>query len=160
MLQELALTLFLIQAHDLHYVSVGWSIRHLMILRENYLGTFTHFSTLHEYLEMRKKRRPAGDPLEDKYREGNVRIRSFMHGINVRSHTLQSNALHVELNVAVMNAFLAAPAGIPGYESRTRPVEGSIGPCFVMHVPRLDVLLRLHEYFMGACLSIQLNEQL
>ena len=50
-----------------------------MILRNNYFGSFTHFSTLYEYLEKRKQKQPLGDPVDLQYREGGVSICRF-HG--------------------------------------------------------------------------------
>jgi hypothetical protein len=43
-----------------------------MIWRDNYFGSFTHFSTLSEYLDKRKRGFPLGDPVEQKYRKGKV----------------------------------------------------------------------------------------
>lgn len=43
-----------------------------MVLRDNYLGSFTHFSTLYEYLEKRSNGHTLGDPVVQKYREGHV----------------------------------------------------------------------------------------
>lgn len=45
-----------------------------MILRNNYFGSFTHFSTLYEYLEKRRLGQPLGDPVDLQYREGSVSI--------------------------------------------------------------------------------------
>jgi len=42
-----------------------------MVLRENYFGTFTHFTTLVEYLDKRANGQ-VGDPVEQKYRAGKV----------------------------------------------------------------------------------------
>lgn len=57
---------------DVVYKAWGWTIRHFMILRNNYFGSFTHFSTLYEYLEKRKQGQPLGDPVDLQYREGSV----------------------------------------------------------------------------------------
>jgi hypothetical protein len=57
---------------DVIYKAWGWTIRHFMILRNNYFGSFTHFSTLYEYLEKRKQGLPLGDPVDLQYREGSV----------------------------------------------------------------------------------------
>lgn len=46
-----------------------------MVLRDNYLGSFTNFSTLFEYIDKRKKNIPVGDPINLKYREGKVSAR-------------------------------------------------------------------------------------
>jgi hypothetical protein len=43
-----------------------------MVLRDNYFGSFTHFSTLVEYLEKRSRFNLIGDPLEMKHRPGKV----------------------------------------------------------------------------------------
>jgi hypothetical protein len=53
---------------------LGWTIRYFMVLRNNYLGSFTHFSTLSEYLEKRDKGLPIGDPIALKYRKGKVSV--------------------------------------------------------------------------------------
>ena len=41
-----------------------------MVLRDNYFGTFTHFSTLDEYIK--KPQHERGDPIELQYRAGSV----------------------------------------------------------------------------------------
>lgn len=69
---------------------MGWMVRHMFNvrklrrarcgassqlafyqLRDNYFGTFTHFVTLEEYRH-RHERNLQGDPLELKYRPGQV----------------------------------------------------------------------------------------
>ena len=57
---------------DVVYKAFGWTIRHFMILRDNYFGSFTHFSTLTEYLNKRNTGQPLGDPIHLQYREGHV----------------------------------------------------------------------------------------
>ena len=61
------------QLRNTVFKGFGWSIRYLMVLRDNYLGSFTHFQTLYEYLEKRKEKLPLGDPIWLKYRPGKVR---------------------------------------------------------------------------------------
>lgn len=51
--------------------TLGWAIRYFMVLRDNYFGSFTHFSTLTEYLEKRS-RGEVGDPVEKKWRPEKV----------------------------------------------------------------------------------------
>jgi len=63
---------YIIQLHDVAYKALGWSIRYFMVLRDNYFGSFTQFSTLNEYLEKRKRNLPPGDPIMEKYRKGKV----------------------------------------------------------------------------------------
>jgi len=48
-----------------------------MVLRDNYLGNFTHFSTLVEYLEKRSMSAFGGDPLEMKYQPKKVSKPAF-----------------------------------------------------------------------------------
>jgi hypothetical protein len=43
-----------------------------MVLRENYFGLFTNFSTLSEYLARRRLKMPLGDPAPEKYQPGKV----------------------------------------------------------------------------------------
>jgi hypothetical protein len=62
--------------HDVAFKPLGWTIRFFMILRDNYLGSFTQFSTLVEYLDKRR-RGILGDPLALKYRERKVSIGSW-----------------------------------------------------------------------------------
>lgn len=45
-----------------------------MVLKDNYFGSFTHYSTLAEFLEKQKAGEPLGDPVLKKYREGQVRF--------------------------------------------------------------------------------------
>lgn len=56
------------------YKTFGWTIRYLMILRDNYFGSFTHFSTLTEYLKKRESGQTLGDPIHLQYREGQVNL--------------------------------------------------------------------------------------
>lgn len=44
-----------------------------MVLRDNYFGSFTHYSTTREYLDKHTNDLPVGDPIEDKYRPKKVR---------------------------------------------------------------------------------------
>lgn len=57
-----------------------------MVLRDNYLGSFTNFSTLYEYLDRRRRKIPVGDPIEMKYREGKVRIFSYFIDTDLIDH--------------------------------------------------------------------------
>lgn len=65
--------IFPLQITDVAFKPLGWIIRYAMVLRDNYLGSFTNFSTLYEYLEKRKRGIAIGDPIASKYRKGNVR---------------------------------------------------------------------------------------
>ncbi|GJE95456.1 hypothetical protein PsYK624_116400 [Phanerochaete sordida] len=125
------------QTHDVIHKLCGWTIRHFMILRNNYFGSFTHFSTLYEYLEKRKQGQPLGDPVDLQYREGG------------------SNAMQIELDVSVPNGLVIMPVGLRGYESDQHEGEDpDMGTCVVMSLPELQIHLRSHEYFMELALNV------
>jgi hypothetical protein len=65
------------QAREIAFKPLGWSIRYLMVLRDNYFGSFTQFSTLDEYLSKRRRGLPVGDPIVEKYRPGKVRVSTY-----------------------------------------------------------------------------------
>jgi hypothetical protein len=60
------------QLNETVFRTFGWAIRYLLVLRENYFGSFTQFQTLSEYLNKRENNLPIGDPLKLKYRPGKV----------------------------------------------------------------------------------------
>ncbi|KAG1858104.1 hypothetical protein F4604DRAFT_1684988 [Suillus subluteus] len=114
------------------FKALGWCVRYLMVLRDNYLGSFTHFSTLVEYLEKRSINL-IGDPLEMKHRPGKVQV-----------------------SVQLQSGIMVLPAGLPGYEVRVAS-DGSfddIGASTVMACSVLQLDLRLHDYFMDASLNL------
>ncbi|KAI1795480.1 hypothetical protein LXA43DRAFT_1178514 [Ganoderma leucocontextum] len=125
---------------DIVYKAFGWTIRHFMIMRDNYFGSFTHFSTLTEYLNKRKTGQPLGDPIQLQYREG------------------QSNAMQVALSLEVDNGLIVVPAGLPGYEKciaecvHNSPED--LGPCLVLSLPALQVHLRTNDYYMEMSLNV------
>ncbi|KAL0573201.1 Macrophage colony-stimulating factor 1 receptor [Marasmius crinis-equi] len=127
-----------LDARNMVFKALGWSIRYLMIVRENYLGSFTQFSTLYEYLERKERGLPPGDPVSQKYREG------------------KANMLHVDLGVMVQNGMLLLPAGLPGHEISYSDGSASfgLGPCVVMTLPELQVHLRVHDHGMEMALNI------
>jgi hypothetical protein len=49
-----------------------------MVLKDNYIGSFTHFSTLYEFLDKKKRGVPLGDPIMLKYRAGKVRFMQYL----------------------------------------------------------------------------------
>ncbi|KAK0460992.1 uncharacterized protein EV420DRAFT_1746434 [Desarmillaria tabescens] len=122
------------------YKVVGWSIRYFMIIKDNYFGSFTHFSTLYEYLERKGLGLPPGDPVMDKYRKGHA------------------NMLQVDIFVRMDHGCVILPAGLPGYDRSCTIRSGSdevrIGPCLVLHIPELQLQLRMHDYFMDLSLNV------
>ncbi|KAI0958666.1 hypothetical protein AcV7_004416 [Taiwanofungus camphoratus] len=128
-------------ARDVIYKAFGWTVRHFMILRDNYFGSFTHFSTLFEYLEKRRRKEPIGDPIDLQHRPG------------------KSNSLEVELAVNVDRGSLVLPAGLPGYEvynpnkTQSSP-NGDLGRCVVLRFPNLQVQLRTNGHYMEMSLNV------
>ncbi|THU95661.1 hypothetical protein K435DRAFT_829044 [Dendrothele bispora CBS 962.96] len=124
-------------AHDVAFKALGWSIRYFMILKDNYFGSFTHFSTLYEYLDKRKKGDPPGDPIDFKYREG------------------KSNMMQVEMSVVVKNGLVVLPIGLPGYETSVRSDshDPGIGRCILLSLPELQLHFRMHDFYMEMSLN-------
>ncbi|THH20420.1 hypothetical protein EW146_g951 [Bondarzewia mesenterica] len=136
-IEQLRLNFFI---KDVVFKCLGWSIRHLMILRDNYFGSFTHFSTLNEYLEKRRNGIAVGDPVELKYRPG------------------KANMLQVELQLDLQRFLVIFPAGIPGYETYNPlpdqdPKDVSIGACAKFMIPDVQLQLRTHDYYMEMVLN-------
>lgn len=129
--------IFVVQFREVVYKAFGWSIRTLMVLRDNYFGSFTHFSTLNEFLAKQRHGKSIGDPVELRYRPGSA------------------NPLHIELQLDVRNGIVMLPAGLSGYDTseaqQIRPGDTSIGSCVMATIPQLGLELRTHEDFMGEC---------
>ncbi|KAK7053326.1 Macrophage colony-stimulating factor 1 receptor [Paramarasmius palmivorus] len=126
-----------LMANTVVFKALGWSIRYFMILRDNLFGSFTHFSTLYEYLERRERGLTPGDPVQQKYREG------------------KANMMQVEMSVNLLNGMTVLPAGLPGYEiSHTNSESTTIGHCIVLTFPELQVQLRTHDHYMEMTLNI------
>ncbi|KAI0829807.1 hypothetical protein BC628DRAFT_1477689 [Trametes gibbosa] len=126
-------------ARDVVYKAFGWTIRYFMVLRDNYFGAFTHFSTLTEYLSKRGSGQPLGDPILLQYREA------------------QSNAMQVILTLEVDNGLIVLPAGYPGYEkfcSEERASPEDLGPCLLLSLPKLQLHLRTNDFYMEMSLNI------
>ncbi|OSD07084.1 hypothetical protein PYCCODRAFT_793525 [Trametes coccinea BRFM310] len=125
---------------DVVYKGFGWTARYFMILRDNYFGSFTHFSTLNEYLDKRRSGQPLGDPIHLQYREGS------------------SNAMQVTLGLDVDNGLIVLPAGHPGYEKynddQPRASSEDLGPCLMLSLPQLQLQLRTNDYYMEMSLNI------
>lgn len=118
-----------------------------MVLRDNYLGSFTHFSTLTEYLEKRR-RGEVGDPVERKWRPEKVSMHN--RGWIVPSKEVQTNMLQVELTIIVQHGSLLLSAGLPGFEKHSSMVTTKdIGTSLHLAFPELQLNLRSHDYFMG-----------
>ncbi|KAH9041126.1 hypothetical protein EDB84DRAFT_1436665 [Lactarius hengduanensis] len=98
----------------------------------NYFGTFTHFSTLGEYLQKRGEGQ-IGDPINLTYRPG------------------MSNQMQVEVQLSVHHSLIVLPVGLPGYETYSpipgqSPQDVSLGGCVVLSVPEIELQLRSHNF--------------
>ncbi|KAH7927135.1 hypothetical protein BV22DRAFT_1193843 [Leucogyrophana mollusca] len=127
-----------ITTNGVSFKALGWSIRYIMVLRDNYLGSFTHFSTLYEYLNKRGRQHAVGDPIELKYRPG------------------KANMLQVEIALVLQQGSIALPAGLPGYEKRIAGGErvDDIGASVILALSELQLDFRLHDYFMEMSLNV------
>ncbi|PFH51536.1 hypothetical protein AMATHDRAFT_74889 [Amanita thiersii Skay4041] len=118
------------------YKTLGWSIRYFLVLKDNYFGSFTHFSTLCEYLTKRDKGLSPGDPIMLKYRPG------------------KANMMQVTMSLHASSASLVLPAGLPGYESMTNQSNNAkIGACLILRAPEMQLHLRSHDHFMEMSLN-------
>ncbi|KAH9055046.1 hypothetical protein EDB87DRAFT_1580073 [Lactarius vividus] len=98
----------------------------------NYFGTFTHFSTLGEYLQKRGEGQ-IGDPINLTYRPG------------------MSNQMQVEVQLSVHHSLIVLPVGLPGYETYSpipgqSPQDVSLGGCVVLSAPEIELQLRSHNF--------------
>ncbi|OJA20857.1 hypothetical protein AZE42_02968 [Rhizopogon vesiculosus] len=127
-----------VETSEVAYKALGWSVRCFMVLRDNYFGSFTHFSTLVEYLDKRSRFTLSGDPLEMKYRPN------------------KANSLQVQVSVLLQSGSLLLPAGLPGYEVRITRDQSldDMGASTVMACSELQLDLRLHDYFMDMSLNL------
>ncbi|KZT72059.1 hypothetical protein DAEQUDRAFT_664662 [Daedalea quercina L-15889] len=128
-------------ARDIIYKAFGWTLRHFMVLRDNYFGSFTHFCTLSEYLEKRRKGQTITDPIELQYRPG------------------KSNSMEVEVSFCVDSGLIVLPAGLPGFEQYNRANVNQrktedLGSCLILTCPLLQVHLRTNDYFMDMALNV------
>ncbi|KAH9171981.1 hypothetical protein EDB89DRAFT_2174254 [Lactarius sanguifluus] len=118
--------------NDVIFKCLAWSLRHLMIFQQNYFGTFTHFSTLGEYLQKRGEGQ-IGDPINLTYRPG------------------MSNQMQVEVQLGIHHSLIVLPVGLPGYETYSpipgqSPQDVSLGGCVVLSVPEIELQLRSHNF--------------
>lgn len=133
-----------------------------MSLRDNYLGSFTHFQTLAEYLDKRRNNLPIGDPITQKYRAGKVReFGEFKSSLTLHA---QANMLQSEVTLRILNAEVWMPLCFIGADNSNRTLQPSElratsktkNNFIVLSVPEIQLQLRLHDYYMGmTCLPTQ-----
>lgn len=122
------------------FKALGWSIRYYMVLKDNYFGSFTHYSTLAEFLEKQSSGEPLGDPVVKKYREG------------------QSNMLEVEMAVIIEDSMIVVPCALHSYARPGHLAEdnaaGMMGPTLVLHLPQLQLHFRMNDFYMEMSVNI------
>ncbi|KIY46774.1 hypothetical protein FISHEDRAFT_46624 [Fistulina hepatica ATCC 64428] len=121
------------KASRVAYKAMGWTMRYFMVFKDNYFGTFTHFSTLHEFLEKLKMNKPIGDPVVEKYRPG------------------RNNMMEVEMSVVIEEGLVLLPCALYAYE---RKPGVDIGDCLALRLPELQVHFRMHDFFMEMSLNV------
>ncbi|KZO94333.1 hypothetical protein CALVIDRAFT_517511 [Calocera viscosa TUFC12733] len=97
----------------------GWVVRHVMVLRDNYFGQFTSFTTLEEY-QQRRAQGTVGDPVEAKYRPG------------------KSNPFDVDVNIDVQDGLVLLPQEVHDFTAAV-----------AINVPEFEVSIDVHETHMG-----------
>ena len=122
-----------------------------MVLKDNYFGSFTHYSTLAEFLEKQKAGEPLGDPVIKKYREGQVR--SYARFPTCFVDYLKSNMLEVEMVVLVHDSMLVVPCALHAYARPGRLAEdndaGMMGPSLLLRTSQLELHFRMNDFYMG-----------
>lgn len=118
------------------YKAFGWSIRHFISLQGNYFGSFTNFVLSPEANLKRQKGITLGDPIDEKYREG------------------QANAFEVSLETRVSDVTIALPEALLGYEARDETDSAGLGSCALLAIPDISLSFRLHDYGMEMTLNV------
>lgn len=62
--------------------------------------------------------------------------------------------LQVELLLVAEQALVTLPAGLLAYRTSSQKVKGDdveddTGACLMLHIPEIQLHLRLHDFFMG-----------
>ncbi|KDR75835.1 hypothetical protein GALMADRAFT_156774 [Galerina marginata CBS 339.88] len=125
---------------DSVFRAYGWSIRYFMVLRDNYFGSFTHFQTLYEYLDKRRRNAPVGDPIGLKYRPG------------------KANMLQVEISLRVEAVRTLLPIGLVGGSAQhatgaTMAAHEEDG-CLALRTSEIQLQFRMHDYYMEMSLNL------
>lgn len=121
--EKLKLTL---DAENVAFKALGWVVRRIFCVKDNYFGTFTQFSTMQEFLEKFDHSPDAvGDPIVEKYRPG------------------RSDSFAVNLTVNVRDSMVVMSDEIYGCD------KGIVIP-----VPQLQLDLRNNEYQMDMSVDL------
>ena len=74
------------QGRHIVFKALGWAVRRMFCVKDNYFGGFTQYTTMQEYLE-RFDHDPesVGDPVKEKYRPGMVSMCGILQALLKRA---------------------------------------------------------------------------
>lgn len=114
-----------LDADQVAFKCLGWVLRRLFCVKDNYFGMFTQFRTMGEYLEkFEENPENVGDPVEEKYRPG------------------RSDPFAVNVSMDVRNSLILLSDEIYACQSG-----------LAMPVPQLQMALKSTEAFMELSLD-------
>ncbi|BEI81360.1 hypothetical protein CcaverHIS002_0205200 [Cutaneotrichosporon cavernicola] len=115
-----------IEAENVAFLALGWAVRRIFCVKDNYFGEFTQFSTMQEFLEkFDHSPDSVGDPILEKYRPG------------------KSDPFAVHLTVDVRDSLILMSDEIYG------TTKGIAIP-----IPQLQLDLKNNEYQMDMALDV------
>lgn len=117
---------------------MGWVLRRLFAIKDNYFGSYTNFTTFSEFSErFVEDPKLVGDRVDEKYRPGRV---SYILSIRTltAANSIQSDPFAVNLTVQVQQSRVILPENI--FDC----LAGVIIP-----VPDFQMTLRSLDEFMG-----------
>lgn len=115
-----------LSAERVAFKALGWVVRRMFCVKDNYFGTFTQFSTMQEFLEkFDHSPDSVGDPIVEKYRPG------------------RSDSFAVNLTVNVRDSIVVMSDEIYGCD------KGIAIP-----IPQLQLDLRNNEFQMDMALDV------
>lgn len=119
------LTLFF-ELSQVRFRLLGWVVRRLMLLKENYFGTFTNFMLSSEFLQrFQNNPKLLGDPVEKKYVPG------------------KSDRFECNVDLQIMDGIMILPTEI--YDCKR---------AVILPIPALDLHLRSTEAYMELSLNV------
>nr|ODN85117.1 hypothetical protein L203_05068 [Cryptococcus depauperatus CBS 7841] len=133
-----------LEGNNVKYKALGWVLRRMFCIKDNYFGGFTQFTTIHEFLE-KYDHNPAsvGDPVKEKYRPG----KSDPYMVNITMNV--ENSLIV-MSDEIYNCSSGIALPVPQLQMTIKSVEKfmelflSAAPTYVVAVPNLNTV-----YFNG-----------
>ncbi|SCV73833.1 BQ2448_6263 [Microbotryum intermedium] len=114
-----------VACHDVIFKTLGWVVRYLFNLKDNYFGAFTHFVTPKDYgYRMQQEGAVQGDPLEQKWRPGQVDV------------------FEVAVRLDLQRGIMLLPQSIYDCDD-----------AIAIILPQLQVDLRNHDYYMEMAIN-------